>query len=163
MADETKMILDCMGSMAKDTKIVLERLDKLDSRMDTIESKVDTIESKVGTIESKVDTMESKMDTMESKMDTMESKMDIMESKMDTMESNMDDMKSQISGINLILENEIRRNIQIIAEGHLDLSRKLDDAIKVKEEREMLLVRTNVLESEVKMIKGKVDALCSVS
>lgn len=133
MTDETKIILERLGSMAEDTKMALERLDKLDSRMDA----------------------------MESKIDTMESKMDAMESKMNSMESNMDDMKSQISGINMILENEIRRNIQIVAEGHLDLSRKLDDAIKVKEEREMLLVRTNVLESEVKMIKGKVDALCS--
>lgn len=126
MTDETKIILERLGSMAEDTKMALERLDRLDSRMDA-----------------------------------MESKMDAMESKMNSMESNMDDMKSQISGINMILENEIRRNIQIVAEGHLDLSRKLDDAIKVKEEREMLLVRTNVLESEVKMIKGKVDALCS--
>ena len=133
MADETKIILERLGSMAEDTKMALERLDRLDSRMDA----------------------------MESKIDTMESKMDAMESKMNSMESNMDDMKSQIFGINMILENEIRRNIQIVAEGHLDLSRKLDDAIKVKEEREMLLVRTNVLESEVKMIKGKVDALCS--
>lgn len=33
-----------------------------------------------------------------------------------------------------MLENETNRNIQIIAEGHLDLSRKLNDALKIENE-----------------------------
>lgn len=37
--------------------------------------------------------------------------------------------------IQLTLENETNRNIKFIAEGHLDLSRKLDDALKVENEK----------------------------
>lgn len=40
----------------------------------------------------------------------------------------------EITGINLTLENEIRVNIIRVAEGHLDLSRKLDDYIKLSHE-----------------------------
>ena len=40
----------------------------------------------------------------------------------------LDPIKRDIKSIQLTLENETNRNIKIIAEGHLDLSRKLDDA-----------------------------------
>ena len=100
--------------------------------------------------------------TILKQLDRMNSKIDRLDSRMDKMDSGMDEVKTQVTGVKLILENEIRRNIMIVAEGHLDLSRKLDDAVKVKEEREMLLVRTNMLESDVRTLKSKVDALCSV-
>lgn len=44
-------------------------------------------------------------------------------------------MNAKITDIQLTLENETNRNIQIIAEGHLDLSRKLDEALKVENMR----------------------------
>ena len=41
-------------------------------------------------------------------------------------------LKQEVKEIQLTLENETNRNIKLIAEGHLDLSRKLDDALKVE-------------------------------
>ena len=92
----------------------------------------------------------------------MDSKIDRLDSRMEALESEMDDVKYQMISVKLILENEIRRNIMIVAEGHLDLKRKLDDAVKVKNEWEMLLVRTNMLESDVKELKSKVNSLSRV-
>jgi len=46
-------------------------------------------------------------------------------------ESMLESIKREIRSIQLTLENETNRNIKIIAEGHLDLSRKLDAALKV--------------------------------
>ena len=43
----------------------------------------------------------------------------------------------------MIFEAETNKNISIITEGHLDLFRKLDDALKVK--KETLLIRVNCL------------------
>ena len=40
-------------------------------------------------------------------------------------------LKQDIKEIQLTLENVTNKNIQIIAEGHLDLSRKLDDALNI--------------------------------
>ena len=50
-------------------------------------------------------------------------------------ESMLEPIKRDIRSIQLTLENETNRNIKIIAEGHLDLSRKLDDALKVDNEK----------------------------
>ena len=50
-------------------------------------------------------------------------------------------------------ENVTDKNIQTIAEGHLDLSRKLDDALKVENEKELLVVRVRIIEDELRKMK----------
>lgn len=67
----------------------------------------------------------------------------------------LDLILKKVSGIELHLENVTDRNINIVAEGHLDLSRKLDEALKVENEKELLLIRVNYLEAEVKKIKKR--------
>lgn len=68
-------------------------------------------------------------------------------------------LNRKITDIQLTLENETNRNIKIIAEGHLDLSSKLDDALKVENEREMLLLRVNHLENEIRRIKQRIEEI----
>lgn len=70
-------------------------------------------------------------------------------------EAAVQSLNQRTTNIELTLENETNRNIRIIAEGHLDLSRKLDDALKVEHEKELLLIRVNILESELRKVKDK--------
>lgn len=91
-----------------------------------------------------------KLDLILSKMDQMETKMDQMEAKLNQVESDVRDMK-------LTIENEIRVNIRRVAEGHLDLSRNLHEALKVETEKEMLSIRVNVLESEMRRVKERLQ------
>ena len=46
----------------------------------------------------------------------------------------LEPIRQEIRSIQLTLENETNRNIKLIAEGHLDLSRKLDEALKIENE-----------------------------
>lgn len=69
----------------------------------------------------------------------------------------LEPIKRDIRSIQLTLENETNRNIKIIAEGHLDLSRKLDGALRVDNEKEMLLIRVNTLENELRKIKERIE------
>lgn len=74
----------------------------------------------------------------------------------------MDELKKlndKITDIQLTLENETNRNIKIIAEGHLDLSRKLDEALKIDNEKEMLLIRVNRLENEIRRVKSRIEEI----
>ena len=70
-------------------------------------------------------------------------------------ESTVQELKRRTTNIELTLENETNRNIRIIAEGHRDLSRKLDDALKVESEKELLLIRVNILEGELRKVKER--------
>ena len=71
----------------------------------------------------------------------------------------LDKMETKVTEVQMTLENETNKEIHIIAEGHLDLSRKLDDALKVDAEKEMLLLRVNRLENEVRRIKQRIEEI----
>mgnify|MGYP000435712578 FL=1 len=76
---------------------------------------------------------------------------------MQDIKTDIRDLKSRVSSIEMTLENETNRNIRIIAEGHADLCRKLDEALKVENEKELLLVRTNIMENDIRKIKDKLE------
>lgn len=71
----------------------------------------------------------------------------------------LEPIQQKITSIEMTLENETNRNIKIIAEGHLDLSRKLDETLKVDNEKEMLLIRVNSLENELRKIKERLNKI----
>ena len=82
-------------------------------------------------------------------------KFDLILSKLEKLDK-IDVIEDDIKSIKLTLENEIRVNIQRVAEGHLDLSRNLHEAIKPSNEFEMLVIKVNTLESEVRELKRKI-------
>lgn len=65
--------------------------------------------------------------------------------------------EEEISSVKFLLENEIRVNIQRVAEGHLDLSRNLHEAMRTSSEVEMLAIKVRQLESDMREIKQKIS------
>lgn len=75
------------------------------------------------------------------------------------LKTDIDNLKLRAALIETTLENETNRNIRIIAEGHTNLSRKLDHVLQMESEKEMFLIRFNVMESEVRKIKQHLDSI----
>lgn len=71
----------------------------------------------------------------------------------------LDEMDLKIRDLQLTLENETNRNIKLIAEGHMDLNRKLDEALKIDNEKEILIMRVNTLENELRRLKERIDRI----
>lgn len=61
------------------------------------------------------------------------------------------------NAIRLILENDIRPQIQILAENHLELNRKLDEIQKELKKNELLPVRVSLLEKDVREIRHQLS------
>ena len=110
-------------------------------------------------LEERMDRMEEHMDRMEERMDRMEEHMSHMEEHMSHMEERMDRIEDRMTGIEVHLETTTDVGIKIIGEGHADLTRKLDEALKVENERELLLIRLNYLEGEVVKVKRRLSQL----
>ena len=68
-------------------------------------------------------------------------------------------MNDSITDVKLHLENVTDKNIRIVAEGHLDLNRKLDEALKIQNEKEILQIRLNYLEGEIATVKNRLAQL----
>lgn len=107
--------------------------------------------------EMKKDVQETKKDVRELKKDIQKLKGETLELKRDikTLSQRVDVIENKVIHLELILENEIRVNIQRVAEGHLDLSRNLHEAMKPSNEMEMLSIRVGILESDVKELKSR--------
>ena len=110
--------------------------------------------------------MQGNMDTMQGSIDKMQGNIDTMHGTMDRMQQEITDNKSAIkllqrdvTDIRLTLENETNRNIMRVAEGDLDLSRKLDEALKIDNEKEMIAIRLTIQENELKRLKDKVEQI----
>lgn len=81
-------------------------------------------------------------------------KLDLILSKMCQMETRISQMESDIRNIELTIQNEIRANIREVAEGHLNLSKNLQGTLKAGAENELLSIRVNMLQSEIREVKG---------
>ena len=71
----------------------------------------------------------------------------------------LEEIDAKITDIQMILEYETNRKIKLIAEGHLDFIRNPDEALKVENEKEILLIRVHYLEREIRRIKTRVEAM----
>lgn len=84
-------------------------------------------------------------------------KLDLILSEMEDLKQRTVNIETSVTDIKLTLENEIRVNIQRVAEGHLDLSRNLHEAMKPSNEVEMLAIKVRALESEIRELKRKIS------
>ena len=98
-----------------------------------------------------------KLDLILNKVTTLESEMQDVKQDVNNLKTDMQDVKQRVTKIDMTLENEIRVNIQRVAEGHLDLSRNLHDAMKPSNEIEMLAIKVRMLESDVRELKHKIS------
>ena len=86
-------------------------------------------------------------------------KLDLLLKEMAEMKTDIKQVKQDVTSIQLHLENVTDKNIQTVAEGHLDLSRKLDNALKVENEKELLVIRVRILEDELRKVKERLDQI----
>ncbi len=93
------------------------------------------------------------------KLDLILSKLETLEQRTTNIESKVSNIEDKVNDINLTIENEIRVNIQRVAEGHLDLSRNLHEALRIDNEKEMLSIRVSVLETELRRIKERIESI----
>lgn len=153
---DLEMIAEVMQQALQPVKsdIIGIKSDIQELKDDMKSAKNDIQELKDSMTEVKTDISKLKVDVEDLKNDAKASKTDIAELK-DKIES----VQNEIQFIETSLENKTNKGIQIIAEGHLDLTRKLDKAMKIEEEKEMLKLRMSWLENEVRELKLKLDKI----
>ena len=98
-----------------------------------------------------------KLDLILQKISGLDEKVNSIDKRVSSLEEDLKEVRNKVTQTKLILENEIRVNIQRVAEGHLDLSRNLHEAMKPSNEVEMLAIKVRMLESDVQELKRKIS------
>ena len=73
----------------------------------------------------------SKLDGMQNQMDGMQNNMDGMQNQMNSMQDKIDKNTTEINHLRCLIEEEIRPQMRIIADGHLALVEKYNEIEKV--------------------------------
>lgn len=119
--------------MSDDTKLILaildRRFDKIDERFDKVDERFDRLEGRMEKLEGRVEKLEGRMDGVE----------------------------GGLRHLQLVVENEIRPQIQILAEGHMMLNEKLDRVLENAKETEELKTRVDALETGFRLMQDKID------
>ena len=119
--------------------------------------KLDMILEKLDGMDSEIKELRTDMTEVKGEVKKLNEDMAEVKGEVKKLNEDMAEVKGRVKNIEFALENEIRPNIMRIAEGHVDLSRKLQMVVKTNNEFELLTVRVNVLESSVETIKKKLS------
>ncbi len=124
-------------------------------KLDLILAELRGVKGDVEGLKGDMQDMKSEMQVMKGDMQDMKSEMQDMKSDIKVLKNDVKRLDDKIAGINVHLETVTDRNITFIAEGHLDLSRKLDEALKSEQLKELYFIRTNMIDDEVRKIKER--------
>ncbi|MDE6642164.1 MAG: hypothetical protein K2K63_16760 [Acetatifactor sp.] len=80
-------------------------------------------------------------------------------SKLDTIESDVQELKRRTTSIELHIENITDKNIQLIPENFIELTKKLNQAIPVADKNLAYEVKVNYLVGEVEKLKAELAEL----
>ena len=144
-----------ISPLREDIRELKQDICVMKQEMGSMRQEIDVMKEDISDLKQEMSSMRQEMDSMRQEIGVMKEDISDMEREMSDMREEMGGVKQRLTRIETTLENETNRGIRIIAEGHLDLSRKLDDALKVDNEKELLLLRVTHLENEVHTIKER--------
>ena len=134
-------------------------LNDVKSEIADIKTDVSALKTDVSALKTDVSTLKTDVDDLKTDVSALKTDVSALKTDVSAIKTDVDDLKLRAALIETTLENETNRNIRIIAEGHTDLSRKLDHVLQMESEKEMFLIRFNVMESEVQKIKQHLDSI----
>ena len=143
MTETEKLILDKLESMSVDLREVKDKTARIEDRVTGIENKVAVIEDRVTGIENKVAVIENKVAVIEDRVTGIENRVTRIEDRVTRME--------------LTIENDISKKIDIIGEGHDFLKQRLDEALQFEKKREGMELELINHRMEINKMKDRLD------
>lgn len=116
-----------------------------------------TIDEKLDLILFKLEDNDAMFENIDTRLDSMDARFNNIDTRLDNIDVRLNAVETDVKDIKLTLENEIRVNIQRVAEGHLDLARNLHDAMKPNNEVEILAIKVRMLETKVQELDQKIS------
>lgn len=92
-------------------------------------------------------------------MQGMKADMQEMKSDMQEMKSNILELKQRVTNLELKLENVTNHNIQLLAENHMNLVDKLNQAIRVSDKTILYEVQVSGLQTRIEKLEQQIEEI----
>ena len=126
--------------MTEETTLILHEISTLKDSMIQQFKKVD---ERLGGVETRLDGVETRLDGVETRLDGVEKR--------------LDNVEALARGNRMILENDIPKQINFIAEGHMDLIRKLQRAEEANRKYDKVMINMVSMQNDIRKIKDRLE------
>lgn len=155
LREDIREVRQDMSDVKQDICVMKQEMGSMRQEIDGMKQDIASLKQDMVSVRQDIDSVKEEMSSMHQEIHAVKEETGSMRSEVSSLREEMDAVKQRLILIETTLENETNRGIRIIAEGHLDLSRKLGDALRVDNEKELLLLRVTHLENEVHTIKER--------
>ena len=153
MANEENRMLEILLELKQEVSEMRKDINVLKQDAGILKQDVKSLKDEVGILKQDVSCLKEDVKDLQQRMIIVEGKTDNLQFTVNEMQSELAETKREILSLRTTIENVTNRNIRIIAEGHLDLENKLDRSIKAGSETEVMQVRVNMIEDEMRTLK----------
>lgn len=115
------------------------------------------INEKLDLILSRLDATNKWQEQADGRFEQIDKRFGQIDNRFERLEKKVDGIDRRLINVELTIENELRPNIQILAEGQSVIMRKLDELTRVRDEHDYTKIRLDVLESRVNRLEEKVS------
>ena len=133
--------------------LILQKLGGIEGGLASVGEDVRSLQGDVQTLKGDVQTLKGDVQTLKGDVQTLKEDVQTLKGDVQTLKEDVQMLKDRVTNIEITLENETNRNIQLIAEGHLNLDRKLYEALKELQPNTMYHLKVNHLDGEVTKMK----------
>lgn len=148
----TKIICNAVEPLQKNFDGLQMNFDGLQKRFDGLQENVAGLQKNVGSLQKSVGGLQASVGSLQESVGDLQEDVKILKESHSRHERKVQSMQ-------VYLETNITEGIQIIAEGHLDLARKFDQALIEARHDEMLKVRIWALTSDLQKLGDRLDEL----
>lgn len=120
--------------------------------MAVMKADIEEMKAKMAVMEADIEKLKAEVEVM--KIDIQELRVDV-----DSLNASFEGLQCKVASIGLHVENETDKYVRIVAENHIELSRKLDQAIPAVNRQNVYEMKVDYLEKEVKKIQSDVAVL----
>ena len=155
MTENQKMdlILQKLGGIEGGLVSVGEDVQSLQGDMQVLKGDVQVLKGDVQELKEDVQVLKGDVQVLKEDVQVLKEDVQVLKEDVQVLKEDVQVLKERVTNIEITLENETNRNIQLIAEGHLNLDRKLDEALKELHPNTMYHLKVNHLDGEVTKMK----------
>lgn len=118
-----------------------EMLELMKQALEPVHEKLTVLDEKVTSLDEKVNSLDTKVASLDAKVASLDEK--------------VNSLDADVRGIKVVLENEVRRDLNLLAEGHAAILERLPS----QEEKEALEARMDAMEAAIRLHSKQIREL----
>ncbi|MBO5372667.1 MAG: hypothetical protein J6A75_08110 [Lachnospiraceae bacterium] len=145
--------------MGNDGETVLAMLESLNSKFDDLDLKFELLDTKFEALDNKYEASDSRFEMFDERFEMLNNGVLTVENSISSVDGRFEQLEQKTEDIHTVCSNEISSSMQTIADAFQNMNQKLDEVVKVKAENEILKMRIEQLENEVRKIKAHLNII----